>query len=113
MIGPLAQRGDRVCESLAPLSIVLGWNLPDPGQHQVRPQLVGEGKRQVGAADPIIELVGRVKAPPGGKTQRHQGKLHRPQQVPELAAARLTEARGDRSPMASSTTPRAPIRAAS
>ena len=45
MIGPLAQRGDRVCENLAPLSIVLGWNLPDPGQHQIRPQLVGEGKR--------------------------------------------------------------------
>ena len=92
MVGPLAQRGDRGGENLATFSVVLGWNPPDPGEHQVRPQLVGQGKRQSARRIRSSSWSVVSKLLPGGQTEGHEGKLHRPQQVPEFAAARLAEA---------------------
>ena len=91
MVGSLAQSGQRRGQGGSSLRLLLGGHLAGADEHQVRPQLVGQGEGRIGAADPLVELVGRVEAPPGGQAERHERELDRAEHVAKVAAARLAQ----------------------
>ena len=85
------ERGQRRGEGPESLRVVLGRHRADPGEDEVRAQLVGQGEGGIGTADPLVELVGRVERPAGGQAEGDERELDRAKQVAKVAAARLAQ----------------------
>ncbi len=113
MVGADAQLADGIGEDRAASGVVLGRDGAGPHQHDVRAQLEGHRERGLGAPEPVVELLGRVERPARRQRDGDERQLDRPEDVPELAPARLAEAVGGQVADGVNDDALAPMRAAS